>query len=368
MSGINTGIYIRVSTEEQALHGFSIRAQEEKLKFYAEKIKAWNIYDIYIDEGISGKNITDRPEINRMISDIKKGLVKNVLVFKIDRLTRSTKDLIDLIDFFNKNNCDFNSLNESIDTSTATGRMFIKIIGIFAEFERENIAERVSLGIERKAREGYSICSSCAPYGYNRLKGCNNLSINYEESKVVKKIFSMFIDNKSIPDIVNYLNDNKIKSKKNTKWSYKCVSQIIKNPTYIGKIRFGINKKKYFETDGNHEKIITEATFFEANKRFKSHNYNDAYYKFFLKCSCGNHVVPKRIYKKNKAGCVNVYINYRCSKKKCGCDKDISHRKVNKLISNAFPEINSVSEEKKFIYLKENKISFYIKNNTIISL
>ena len=127
------GIYVRVSTEEQALNGFSIRAQIEKLKSYCT-IKEWIIYDIYQDEGLSGKNIKDRKELNRLLSDIKTKKINNVLVYKIDRLTRSTKDLIDLIDFFNNNNCSFNSFTENIDTLSATGRMFIKILGIFAEF------------------------------------------------------------------------------------------------------------------------------------------------------------------------------------------------------------------------------------------
>ena len=151
---LETGIYVRVSTEEQAQEGYSIRAQEQKLRDYA-KIKEWPIYKIYIDEGISGKNITARPAVTEMIDDIEKGRVKNVLVYKIDRLTRSTADLLYLINLFNDYDCAFNSLNESIDTQSATGRMFIKIIGIFAEFERENISERVRLGFERKAREGF---------------------------------------------------------------------------------------------------------------------------------------------------------------------------------------------------------------------
>ena len=363
MSNINTGIYIRVSTDEQAIHGFSIRAQQEKLIYYAETIKGWNIYDTYIDEGISGKNIIDRPEINRMIKDIKDGKVNNVLVFKIDRLTRSTKDLIDLIDIFNKNNCDFNSLNESIDTTTATGRMFIKIIGIFAEFERENIAERVSLGIERKAREGYSICSSCAPFGYDRLLGSRNLSINRKESIIVKKIFLMYLNNNSISDIVEYLNNNKIKSKKNTIWHYKTVKQILKNPTYIGKIRYGINKDKYFESIGNHKKIISENLFYKVNKKIKEPTISDAYFKYFLKCICGSSVTPKRIYKKDKTGQVKVYINYRCSKKTIGCSHDISHNKLEKMFLNIYPQLKKMSLNEKYIFLKDNNIYFYIQNN-----
>lgn len=113
---METAIYVRVSTEEQAQEGFYIRAQKQKLKEYAN-VKDWSIYNVYLDEGISGKNITERPAINRMIEDIKSGHVKNVLVFKIDRLTRSTADLVYLIDLFKEYGCSFNSLTESIDTA-----------------------------------------------------------------------------------------------------------------------------------------------------------------------------------------------------------------------------------------------------------
>ena len=165
----NTGIYIRVSTEEQAKYGYSIKAQKDKLLSFS-KIKDWNVYKIYIDEGISGKNL-ERKEVQNLIKDVKNKIINNVLVYKIDRLTRSTKDLIELIEIFNKNDCDFNSLNESIDTTTPTGRMFIKIIGLFAEFERETIVERIKMGLERKVKEGYSISSSTTSYGYKKIKG-----------------------------------------------------------------------------------------------------------------------------------------------------------------------------------------------------
>ena len=187
MKEYKTGIYIRVSTDEQAKHGFSIRAQKEKLLNYAN-IKEWAIYDIYIDEGLSGKNL-ERPQIQKLLSDIKVKEVNNVLVFKIDRLTRSTKDLIDLIELFQKYNCDFNSLTESIDTSSPTGRMFIKIIGLFAEFERETIGERIKVGLERKVKEGYSLCSSTTSYGYTRKKGQKIQTIDIKEAKIVKQIY-----------------------------------------------------------------------------------------------------------------------------------------------------------------------------------
>lgn len=108
---INTAIYIRVSTEEQATDGYSIHAQKEKLQKYAE-INDWNIVDFYIDDGISGKNLNERPEVSRLINDVKQKKINNVLVYKLDRLTRSVKDLIYLIELFDEHGCTFNSQTE----------------------------------------------------------------------------------------------------------------------------------------------------------------------------------------------------------------------------------------------------------------
>lgn len=115
VKSLSTAVYVRVSTEEQAQEGFSVRGQTDKLKAYA-LLKEWDIFDIYADEGISGKNITDRPAINRLLDDIKKGNVNNVLVFKVDRLTRNTKNLLELVELFNQHNCAFNSLTEDMNS------------------------------------------------------------------------------------------------------------------------------------------------------------------------------------------------------------------------------------------------------------
>ena len=120
-----------------------------------------------------------------MINDIKKKKVNNVLIYKLDRLTRSVKDLIELIELFEKYQCTFSSQTEKIDTSNAVGRMFIKIIGIFAEFERENLAERVALGYEQKTREG-NYTNTYGVYGYDYLTHNQKLVVNLEEKKLVK--------------------------------------------------------------------------------------------------------------------------------------------------------------------------------------
>ena len=229
---LSTAIYVRVSTDEQVQEGFSVRAQTEKLKSYA-LLKDWEIFNIYSDEGISGKNIVDRPAINKLIDDINDGKVNNVLVFKVDRLTRNTKNLLELVELFEENNCAFNSLTESIDTTTPSGRMFLRIIGIFAEFERENLSIRVRMGLERKAKEGYTLANGIMSYGYTKGKGQKIQQIEPNEAKIVKEIFSMFAEkNISFNKIARTLNDRKILTKKKTSsWEATTIKQILINPT-----------------------------------------------------------------------------------------------------------------------------------------
>lgn len=340
MKKLITGIYIRVSTDEQAKHGFSIRAQQEKLLNYA-KIKDWDIYNIYIDEGISGKNL-DREQVQKLILDIKKRNINNVLVFKIDRLTRSTKDLIDLIELFQKYNCEFNSLTESIDTSSPTGRMFIKIIGLFAEFERETIVERIKVGLERKVKEGYSLCSSTTSLGYNRIKGQKIQTINETESKIVKKIYEMFLNDVSISKIKKYLDENNIKTKKGKEWTNKNIVNILSNPNYIGYVRYGINTKKYFEAKGNHKSLIDEDVFKLVREKLKNRlrTNDDAYYSNKLECLCNKKMYTKRTYANNKC-----YINYLCKNINCPI-KTISHNRIDRVLGIKDKDI---LERKKYV-------------------
>jgi site-specific DNA recombinase len=269
---MKTGIYVRVSTEEQAQEGFSIRGQTEKLKAYA-LIKDWDIYDIYGDEGISGKNVVDRPAINRLIEDIKIGNVNNVLVFKVDRLTRSTKNLIELVELFEKYKCAFNSLTESIDTDTPSGRMFLKIIGIFAEFERENLVSRLKLGFERKVKEGYTLANHVLSYGYIKNKGQKVQTIHEDEAKIVKEVYELYINkNLSMCEIARRLNNRKVRGKRgSTSWDSSIIKLILTNPTYIGKVRYtGGDKNKYFETKGQHESIIEDDIFYKVQDKIQN--------------------------------------------------------------------------------------------------
>lgn len=338
---ISTGIYVRVSTEEQAREGYSIRAQQEKLRTYAD-IKGWTVFRVYTDEGISGKDIGGRPAIKELIADVESGKINNVLVYKIDRLTRSTKNLIELIDLFNLHNCAFNSLNESIDTGSATGRMFLKIVGIFAEFERENLAERIRMGRERKVREGYSICSWTQSYGYRRELGQNKQVVVPEEAAVVRRIFNMYLhDNLSLNKIAKTLNAENIPTKtQRNLWLGCTVKVLLRNPTYLGKVRYSMNDpEKYFEADGQHEAIIEEAIFYQTQEKLErirkfsrtKRAGSAVYFCGVLYCSaCGGRMTTKWNYNRRADGSKKEHANYKCTNAHRGiCSScTLSHKKV----------------------------------------
>ena len=247
------------------MEGYSIRGQVEKLKSYVSA-KSWSIYDVYLDEGISGKDLSGRPAVNRMIDDIKAGHVKNVLIYKLDRLTRSVSDLSYLIDLFKQYDCAFNSLTESVDTSTASGRLFIKFLGIFAEFERENIGERVRLGKERKAKEGFTTACRNSSYGYDREYGEKVQRINKAESVIVQRIFDMFVNqNLSLNKIAKTLNQEQIPCGNSKAWYGATISRILTNCNYAGYVRYALHSpERYFESEGKHEPIIDVELFQQA--------------------------------------------------------------------------------------------------------
>jgi len=358
VSRVVTAIYVRVSTDDQAQEGFSIRAQIEKLKTYAQ-IKGWDIYDIYSDEGISGKNIVDRPEMNRLIDDVNDGKVNNVLVFKIDRLTRSTKNLIELVELFEENNCAFNSLTESVDTDTPSGRMFLKIIGIFAEFERENLSTRLKLGFERKVKEGFTLANNIISYGYIKDVGQKIQTIHPDEAKIVKDIFAMYVEqNTSMNKIARTLNERKIPTKRNARmWDAGTIRTLLANPTYIGKVRYStMDKDKYFEVDGQHEPILTDEVFALAQEKTKNipqysrtkRPKEENYFCGVLVCaSCGGKFTThNQTYKRKKDGATVNNSSYRCNNRQysnpeISCQAPIvTHVRMEKAFSEYIQNIN----------------------------
>lgn len=244
-------LYARVSTQEQAKEGYSITEQIERLKLYC-KIHNWIVVKSFVDAGYSGSN-TNRPDLQNMLQDIKKRLCDCVLVYKLDRLSRSQKDTLELIeDYFLKNNVDFISITENFDTTTAFGKAVIGVLSVFAQLEREQIKERMALGREARAKEG-KYYGAVVPIGYDYSN--QELKINEEEAKQIRFIYELYNQGHGIPYIERALNKNNFKNKYSA-YSQRTINYILRNNLYCGYVSF--EKKSY---KGLHEPIISEELF-----------------------------------------------------------------------------------------------------------
>ena len=253
-------IYVRVSTTSQVEEGYSIDEQKAKLSSYCD-IKDWNVYKIYTDGGFSGAN-TDRPALEGLIKDAKKRKFDTVLVYKLDRLSRSQKDTLYLIeDIFIKNNIAFLSLQENFDTSTPFGKAMIGLLSVFAQLEREQIKERMQLGKIGRAKAGKSMMWAKTSYGYDYHRETGTITINPAQALAIKFIFESYLRGRSITKLRDDLNEQ---SPKHVPWSYRSVRAILDNPVYCG-----FNQFKGEVYPGNHEPIITEEVYNKTKEELK---------------------------------------------------------------------------------------------------
>lgn len=331
--------YVRVSTQEQT-ENYSIGEQISRLKAYC-KAKDLKIYDTYIDNGYSGSNI-NRPAIKKMIKDLKQNKFNIILVYKLDRLSRSQKDTLYLIeDIFLKNNIEFMSITENIDTSNPYGRAMIGILSAFAQLEREQIKERMLMGRYARAKEGKFHGGKYIPIGYDYKNG--ELIINDYEAEQVRKIFEMHLKGYSIHSIQKYMKEHY--TNKYSNWnSHISILNCLKNNVYTGKIKF---ENEVFT--GSHKPIITEKDFLKT-QQYLCKNSPKNHFKASQMLSglliCGN--CSSRYYcNHGKYTCYSVgksvkkYINNNsCNAKKWGIEE------LNQIIIN---NIKIISNDKRFI-------------------
>ncbi|SFD44914.1 recombinase family protein [Bacillus sp. UNCCL81] len=310
---MKTAIYVRVSTEEQAQEGYSIQAQKNRLQAYCDS-QDWEIVGFYVDEGISAKNM-ERPELIRMNEHIEMGLIECVLVFRLDRLTRSVLDLYKLLEHFDKHDCKFKSATEVYDTTTAMGRLFITIVAALAQWERENTGERIKIGLEEKVRQG-KYAAHVKPFGYSLDNATGELTIIPEEAKVVQKIYNQYLEGLSTNKIcLNMIKDNA----PGIVWNDNAIFRIIRNPLYKGSLWWGKNTENYFEVDKAVPAIIPEEVWdkvqLHIDMRKPKHPRqatSDYVFSGTLRCGiCGRALVGSKITSTIKTG-KKTYKNYRC--------------------------------------------------------
>ncbi|MEF2244010.1 recombinase family protein [Paenibacillus sp. IITD108] len=259
---MRAALYLRVSTQEQ-IENYSIESQRERLEAYC-KSKGWSVGEIFIDGGYSGANM-ERPALQQMLNTLDR--FDAVVVYRLDRLSRSQRDTLTLIeDYFLKNNVDFVSITETLDTSTPFGKAMIGILSVFAQLERETIAERMRMGHIKRAEEGLrGMGGDYDPAGYNRQEG--KLVVNDQEAKHVKLAFDLYEQYHSISRFQKVIKKMGLQV-----WRFRRYRDMLSNKLYCGYVSFA---GEYYR--GQHDPIITEEQFDRVQMLLSRHRGRNAY-------------------------------------------------------------------------------------------
>lgn len=336
MPSKKVAIYARVSTTEQAEEGFSIDEQLRTLKDFCER-EGYEIYDEYVDRGISGKNISGRPAIQRLLADVEMKKFDVVLVWKMNRLARKSVDLMNMVEKFNSKNIAFRSYTEKYETESPTGKLQFQMMAAIAEYERNNIAENVKMGMIARAKEGKWNGGSVLGYDVVEVEGTNKkrkntaLMINESEAITIRLIFQMYTTGHGYKAIANAINSAGHRTKKNKTFSLNAIKTIVTNPVYAGYIRYNVrrdwNEKRRNNINpnpvvvqGDHEAIISEETWNIAKKVYserscKPNRVHDGEFPLtgIMKCPvCNAGMVIGRTTNRTKSGEKRVLEYYVC--------------------------------------------------------
>ncbi len=307
------GIYIRVSTEDQAREGFSLGEQEEKLRQLCE-YKGYEIYKVYCDAGISAKDMEHRPKFQEMLKDMQDGKINYIVAYKLDRVTRSVRDLEELITQLEKYNTYLVCDRDDVNTSTANGRFFVRMLTVLSQLEIEIVSERTKFGMVGAIKSGH--IPGIKPLGYKN-DSTRKTIIDQATAPIIKRVFDLYLQGKTYLQIAKIFNEEKILNKK---WRDTYIEKIINNKIYMGDWEQykAIGKKeglepiiymnvvepiipRYIWEECQAQKIINQRTYTRTRV-----------YTFFQKIKCPH--CGKIMKCKGAGGKKKRYIYYNCEK------------------------------------------------------
>ena len=302
------GLYIRVSTEDQAREGFSLPEQEKRLRTMCE-FKGYEVYNVYEERGISAKTGNYRPKFEELLQDIRDKKINTIVVLKLDRLTRSVADWEKILKFLEDNDAYLDCANDDINTTNANGKMISRILTSVSQQEIERTSERTKIGMAGAIKVGH--IPHQAPLGYKHED--KKLVIDYATKDVAIRIFNMYHEGMSYQTISNILNEEKVLDK--TNWRDSTIFHILTNEIYKGDFVHGKRTKKptyYFDVV---EPLVTKEFWEECQVQKKKNQRSfqrKLTYLFMqkLKCpKCKRILGGKATTKKNN----NSYYYYYCN-------------------------------------------------------
>ena len=330
------GLYLRVSTEDQAREGFSLPEQKERLETFC-KFKGYEIVDYYEDAGISAKTGNYRPEFERLKEDIKSKRINTIIALKLDRITRSIFDWEKLMTFLDENDAYIDCANDEVNTTNANGKMISRLLMSVSQNEIERTSERTKVGLAGAIKQGH--LPSQAPLGYKHEN--KKLVIDYSTKDVVVRIFELYYNGNSYQTISNILNEEQVLGK--TNWRDSTITAILENEVYKGDFVHGKRTKHPTYYENVVESLVSKEMWedCQAQKKKNSRAYQRTLTYLFLqkiRCPrCNNLMGGKATKKKNG----NVYYYYYCNDCKINLKENIIEEHFENFI-NEIVEYDSV--------------------------
>lgn len=324
------GLYLRVSTEDQAREGFSLPEQKERLETFC-KFKSYEIVDYYEDAGISAKTGNYRPEFERLKEDIKSKRINTIIALKLDRITRSIFDREKLMTFLDENDAYIDCANDEVNTTNANGKMVSRLLMSVSQNEIERTSERTKVGLAGVIKQGH--LPSQAPLGYKHEN--KKLVIDYSTKDVVIRIFELYYNGNSYQTISNILNEEQVLGK--TNWRDSTITAILENEVYKGDFVHGKRTKHPTYYENVVEPLVSKEMWedCQAQKKKNSRAYQRTLTYLFLqkiRCPrCNNLMGGKATKKKNG----NVYYYYYCN----DCKFNLKENVIEEYFENFINEI-----------------------------